>query len=159
MDTSEVLKEIREFEEQLAGSFKTKLSDLLAEESRNFCSSVHLTFDENTKETLSELLKDFDLELYGIELNQQEFNVTYSFGPSYRDEDCRHAPRHIKFLINDDESWYSMSFQLRDKHIREAIYASIHDEFFNLQLVPAEKVSSVIQHMRHNFLMLLLKSQ
>lgn len=159
MEATEALKEIREFEKQLAGLFKAKLRDLLQEESENYSSSVHLTLDEETKETLSQLLEAYDLELYGIELNQQEFNVTYSFGHSYRSEDYRHFPRFVKFSINDDESWYSMSFRLRDQHISEEIYASIHDEFFNLQLIPASTVSSVIKNMKHNFVLLSLKSK
>lgn len=158
MDKGEVLEEIREFEKQLAGLYKAKLNNLLEEESQNFSSSVHLTFDEDTKEILSKLLEAYDMELYGIELSRQEFNVTYSFGHSYRDDDHRHSPRFVKFSINDDESWYRMSFQLQEQHITEEIYASIHDEFFNLQLIPASTVSSVIKHMKHKFVLLSLKS-
>ena len=159
MDASEALEEIRDFEKQLAGLFKAKLRDLLEEELDNFSSSVHLTLDEETKETLSQLLEAYDLELYGIELNQQEFNVTYSFGHSYRSEDYSHSPRFVKFSINDDESWYNMSFQLRKQHISEEIYASMNDEFFNIRLIAASTVSSVIKNMKHNFVLLSLKAK
>jgi hypothetical protein len=153
------LEEVRKFEKTMTELFKNRLTKLLAEEKDFGNYHLYMSFDEETKDVLNKLLYDYDMELYGLEITQYEFNITYSFGVSYRDSNHKHFPRHMKFSIADDESWYDVRFKLCDERFDSEIHGSLTDEFFNTHLVQSSSVLSIIKHMNHNFTLLSLKSQ